>query len=98
LLVQRPPSGVQPVWTGTHAQVEKSNASPLSHEVETHAPPQKTKPASHWQVPFTQVVFSGHTFPQKPQFSSELVTHTPSQRNDPVGHWQEAPAPLFTHT
>src|SRR6185369_16674402 len=85
LLVQRPPSAVQS-WTGSHVQVAKLNSSPLSQAVETHSPPQNTKPSSHWHVPPKQTVFSGQVLPQKPQFSSEFDTHTPSQRNVPLGH------------
>src|SRR4029453_411914 len=85
LLVHKPPSGVQ-LRTASHEQVAKLNCSPLSHAVETHAPPQNTKPAAHWQPPFTQTAFSGQVLPQNPQFSSELAVHTPSQRKLPLGH------------
>ena len=87
LLVHKPPWGVQPLETGTHVQVEKSNCSPVPQAAETHAPPQKTKPLSHWHAPFTQLAFAGHALPQKPQFVSSLATHMPLQNKSPEGHW-----------
>jgi hypothetical protein len=47
----------------------------------THALPQRTNPALHWQVPAWQTELVEHAFPQAPQLSESFCTlmHWPLQ-------------------